>query len=255
MAVTALSTPRERFGGALAALGMTAVLGVGLVLGLAVHRRAVAPDAGFVLFQPAPERPEPEVRRQRMKQRDTRPSGAPAPPNLRSRATEVQAPRPMVVVPVPPPPMTVAEKPADAVQATSGAALKAGPGTGAGGIGDGFGGGGDGDGDGAGDPDAIPPRQIRGRISNRDYPENLSDAGIGGRVTVLYLVEVDGRVSDCDVVRSSGNRQLDQWTCTLIRERFRFRPSLDGRRRPVAALIRENHDWQTYRTPAEPDED
>ena len=245
MTAMALSTPRERIGGALAALAVTGVLGMALVLGLAVRERMVAADEGMAVFAVQPERPQAKQKSQRMPQRNTRPSGAAAPPNLRSRATEVQAPVPVVPIPVPPV-LTVAEKAADGAQATSGAAMVAGPGTGAGGIGDGFGGGGDGDGDGAGDRDATPPRQIRGRISNRDYPENLSDAGIGGRVTVLYLVETDGRVADCDVVGSSGNAQLDQWTCRLIRERFRFRPSRDGRGRPVPALIRENHTWTAY---------
>lgn len=244
----ALSSPRERIGGAAAALGLTGVLGAVLVLGLAVHGGLVTPDGEIKIFDVLPEKPKPKPKSERMKQRNTRPSGAAAPPNLKSRATEVQAPKPVVPVVVQPP-MPVAEKAADGAQATSGAAPVAGPGTGAGGVGDGFGGGGDGDGDGAGDRDATPPRQIRGRISNRDYPENLSDAGIGGRVTVLYLVETDGRVADCDVVGSSGNKQLDNWTCQLIRERFRFRPSLDGRGRPVPALIRENHYWQTWRDP------
>ncbi len=251
MTAMALSTPRERIGGAAAALGLTGMLGLALVLGLAVRERARMPDAEVALFEVAPDRPEAKKRTRRMPERNTRPSGAAAPPNLRSRATQVQAPVPVVPIPVPPS-ITVAEKAADGARATSGAAPVAGPGTGAGGEGDGFGGGGDGDGDGAGDPDATPPRQIRGRISNRDYPENLSDAGIGGRVTVLYVVEVDGRVPECDVVGSSGNAQLDQLTCRLIRERFRFRPSLDGRRRPVPSLIRENHSWSVDREPAEP---
>jgi protein TonB len=249
MTATALSSPRERIGSAAAALGVTGLLGAVLVLGLAVRERLAAPDAEVRVFDVLPEQPKPKPKTERMEQRSTRPSGAAAPPNLRSRATEVQAPMPVVPVIVPPT-IPVAEKAADGFQTTSGAAPVAGPGTGAGGVGDGFGGGGDGDGDGAGDRDATPPRQIRGRISNRDYPENLSEAGIGGRVTVLYLVQTDGRVAECDVVGSSGNRQLDNWTCQLIRERFRFRPSLDGRRRPVPALIRENHYWETWRDPA-----
>lgn len=250
MTAMALSTPRERIGGAVAALGVTGVLGVVLVLGLAMHERMAVTDEDVALFEVAPERVE--VRKsERAPQRNTRPAGAAAPPNLRSRATTLQVPVP--IVPIPLPTMTMAEQAADGVQATSGAAPVAGPGTGAGGEGNGFGGGGDGDGDGAGDPDATPPRQIRGRISNRDYPHELSNAGIGGRVTVLYVVEVDGRVPECDVIGSSGNAQLDQWTCRLIRERFRFRPSRDGSGRAVRSLIRENHVWSAYRRPRDPD--
>ncbi|MBX3595502.1 MAG: TonB family protein [Sphingomonas sp.] len=186
-----------------------------------------------------------------MKQRDTRPSGAAAPPNLTSRATEIEAPKPVVPVPVPPPPVTVAEKAADGVQATSGAAKIAGPGTGAGGIGDGRGGGGDGNGDGAGDRDEIPPVQIRGRLYDSDYPDILADQGLGGRVTVLFVVGTDGRVGECNIVRSSGFAEVDALTCTLIRKRYRYRPSLDAQRRPIPALIRENHEWVFERLPPE----
>jgi protein TonB len=46
---------------------------------------------------------------------------------------------------------------------------------------------------------------------------------------------------------------LDALTCRLIRERFRFRPSRDGRGRPVPALVRETHEWVFERLPTEPD--
>lgn len=251
MTAMALSTPRERIGGAAVALAVTGVLGAALLLGLAVRQRLPLPDERVALFQVAPEHPEVKKVSQRMPERNRRPSGAAAPPNLRSRATEVQAPVPVVPMRVPPP-LTVAEKAADGVQATSGAAEVAGPGTGAGGIGDGFGGGGDGDGDGAGDRDATPPRLIRGDIRDSDFPGELADAGRSARVTVTYLVEVNGRVSDCEVDRSSGSAGVDALACRLIRQRFRFRPSRDGRGRPVPAWVRDNYEWVFERLPAEP---
>jgi protein TonB len=238
MATIALSTPRERMGGAAAALALTVGLGVALMLGLAVRERMARTERGFAVFEVAPERPEAKVRR--MRARDTRPSGAAAPPNLASRASAVVAP--IAVVPTPPV-MAVADRSADGVQATSGAAPVPGPGTGAGGDGDGRGGGGSGDGNGAGDPDETPPEQIRGRIRDSDYPGDLGDAGAGGRVTVLYVVAADGRVPRCDVTGSSGNPRLDALTCRLIRERFRFRPARDGRGRPVPSRIEETHEW------------
>lgn len=251
MTAMTLSSPRERAGGAVAALAVTCALGIVLALGLAVHGQLAGNEPGVALFDILPE-PEPKPKVERMPERNTRPSGEAAPPNLRSRATEVAAPKPVVPIVVPPL-VIAAEKPADAAEATSGAAEVAGPGTGAGGQGNGFGGGGRGDGDGAGDPDATPPRQIRGRIRDSDYPEDLADAGIGGRVTVLFLVQTDGRVPECDVVGSSGIPRLDALTCRLIRERFRFRPSRDGRGRPVPALVRESHEWVFERLPPEPD--
>jgi len=250
MTAMVLSSPRERIGGAAAALTMTCALGIVLALGLAVRERLPPDEAGVALFEVLPE-PKPKPKPERMPERNTRPSGEAAPPNLRSRATEIAAPKPVVPIEVQPL-VTAAEKPADRADATSGAADVAGPGTGAGGQGDGFGGGGRGDGDGAGDPDATPPRQTHGRIRDSDYPEDLADAGIGGRVTVLFLVQTDGRVPECDVVGSSGIPRLDTLTCRLIRERFRFRPSRDGKGRPVPALVRETHEWVFERLPPEP---
>ena len=251
MTAIALSNRRERIGGAVAALAVTGALGLVLVLGLAVRERIAAAEDDVAVFEVLPQ-PKPKAKVERMPQRNTRPSGEAAPPNLRSRATELVVPKPVVSIVIQPL-VIAAEKAADGVQATSGAAEVAGPGTGAGGQGDGFGGGGDGDGDGAGDPDATPPRQIRGSIRDSDYPDDLSDAGIGGRVTVLFLVQTDGRVPECDVVGSSGVPRLDALTCRLIRERFRFRPSRDGKGRPVPALVRETHEWVFERLPPEPD--
>lgn len=251
MTAIMLSSPHERAGGAAAALAVTFALGAVLALGLAVRERPAGDDAGVALFDILPE-PKPKAKVERMPRRNMRPSGEAAPPNLRSRATEVAAPTPIVPIDVQPL-VIAAEKPADAFEATSGAAEVAGPGTGAGGEGNGFGGGGSGDGDGAGDPDATPPRQIRGSIRDSDYPEDLADAGIGGRVTVLFLVQTDGRVPECDVVGSSGIPRLDALTCRLIRERFRFRPSRDGRGRAVPALVRESHEWVFERLPPERD--
>jgi periplasmic protein TonB len=112
------------------------------------------------------------------------------------------------------------------------------------GVGGGNGTGGNGEGDGDGDGGGTPPEHVDGRIKNQDYPRALSSAGIGGTVGVRYRVNVDGRVSDCAVTRSSGNGQLDALTCNLITKRFRFRPSLDADGRPVSAIIVENHIWE-----------
>ncbi|KRA83821.1 hypothetical protein ASD76_07340 [Altererythrobacter sp. Root672] len=42
------------------------------------------------------------------------------------------------------------------------------------------------------------------------------------------IIGSNGRVSACDVVRSSGNSQLDEATCRLITRRARFDPATDG---------------------------
>ena len=162
-----LSHRRERAGGAAAAATLTLALGALLVAGLAVRAQVASDQEGIALFRVAPD-PPPPPEAIRTPQRDTRPEGEAAPPNLTSRATPVEVPEPVVPLPLPPPPMPVTKKAADSTQATSGAADTPGPGSGAGGQGDGFGAGGSGDGRGAGDPDATPPRWIRGDIRDSE---------------------------------------------------------------------------------------
>ena len=243
------ASPRDRAAAAVAAVTVTGALGWALVLGLAGDRVRRAVDDGLAVFRVAPPAPPPPARLQPRPRVSARPEGRAAPPNIHSRATQVVAPVPVVVVPPPPPTVTVAMKPFAGDQATQGAAPVAGPGTGAGGVGDGTGSGGWGDGDGGGGSE-IPPRWRSGRLKNSDYPDDLGESGVQGTVGVKYLVWTDGRVAQCEVTRSSGSRVLDDTTCRLIRQRFRFSPSRDDRGRPVPSWIVENHSWEIEREPA-----
>lgn len=124
------------------------------------------------------------------------------------------------------------------------------PGGGAGsgtavGTGAGGGTGGNGNGDGAGDDDGGSElEQIAGSITNRDYPRALGQAGIGGTVEMTLMVETSGRVGRCAVTRSSGSPELDQLTCRLVQQRFRFRPGTDRTGRPVAEEVDFEHVWE-----------
>jgi protein TonB len=121
--------------------------------------------------------------------------------------------------------------------APSGGGTGAGPGLGAG-AGGGTGGNGLGDNDGGTDLE-----QIAGEISERDYPRDLGNARIGGRVSVTLTVEPTGRVSSCRLIRSSGSAQLDALTCRLMQQRFRFRPSTDRYGRPIRDEVDWDYDW------------
>ena len=235
---------RERVASALIAAGLGALVLWALVIGLAVGAAGVTQGA-LKLFGVAP--PPPVERTPPPKQRNFRPQGAAAPPNLRSRPTEIVAPRPVIVLPVPPVVVT-APVAADDVRPSAGAADVAGPGTGAGGEGDGFGAGGEGDGDGAGD---VPPRRIGGRIKDSDYPLEAGEQGVSGTVGVRFVVDEQGRVPRCQITRSSGSRLLDETTCRLIMQRYRFRPGHDARGRPFASTIVENETWVIHDEPPE----
>ena len=235
---------KDRVTAGLVAAALVALVLWALVLGLAVSARGVTASA-LKLFGVVP--PPPVERTPPSRVRNFRPQGAAAPPNLRSKPTEIVAPVPEVVLPVPPVVVTAPVAATD-VQPTAGAADVAGPGTGAGGEGDGFGAGGEGDGDGAGD---VPPRRIGGRIRDADYPLDAGEQGISGTVGVRFVVDEQGRVPRCQITRSSGSRLLDDTTCRLIVQRYRFRPGHDARGRPFASTIVENETWVIHDEPPE----
>jgi len=65
-----------------------------------------------------------------------------------------------------------------------------------------------------------------------DYPLSSISAGEKGYVTVAFLIGVDGRISDCSVVRSSGFARLDAIPCPTLIQRARFSPALDSSGKP-----------------------
>ena len=166
--------------------------------------------------------------------------GAASPENIKSTATPVAAPKPRIELPVPPP-MPVTETPNTGADPTQGAAPRPGPGTGAGGIGTGTGSGGAGSGTGGGGGGiAARPALITPKLSGGDYPpEVLRRWPRRAPVFVRFRVDVAGRPFNCDVLRSSGDKAVDQWTCSLAMSKLRFRPAMDNNNRPVI-------DWFGY---------
>jgi len=161
----------------------------------------------------------------------SKPKGEPSPPNLRAVPSPVVAPPPKIPAPSP----VIAAPVASTGSASSaGASNVAGPGTGAGGAGSGLGGGGSG---------GSHAQLIQGRLMDSDYPVSAKRAGIEGAVAVRYTVLPDGRISGCEVVKSSGSADLDGTTCRLIEARFRYRPARDGQGRAIAEVATKLYTW------------
>ncbi|WP_326523148.1 energy transducer TonB [Sphingomonas sp.] len=229
---------RDRLPAAIVAVAIQAALLWALIVGLTTTFRTTNDEAMSVFsVEPSP-RTEPKTVEKRSSP-SRRPEGAASPPNLRSRATELVAPPPALPLP---PVVIAAPVPLTGTDASTGSADIAGPGTGAGGTGNGLGSGAGGDGDGGGG-DETPPEWRSGRLRDSDFPDALRETTRGGAVGVRYTVMTSGRVGNCRITRTSGVPLLDQMTCRLIVERFRFRPSRDAARRPVAADIVETHEW------------
>lgn len=233
---------RDRAKAGLLTAAAVAALGYALVAGLAVQLPVRAADV-MKLFSVAPPAPPPREKPPPPHPHRARQEGAAAPPNRRSKATPVVAPTP-VVPPLQPPPIVAAPVPAIGVNATSGAAPYAGPGTGAGGQGTGTGSGRAGNGSGDG---GTPARVISRALRIEDLPGAVvRDALSGGsrlEVEAHYTVTAQGRVVDCRVTRSSGNRELDAATCRAMMGKLRYRPERDAAGRAIAV---ETDGYQTW---------
>jgi protein TonB len=164
-------------------------------------------------------------------------AGKSAPANIRARATPVVAP---VVPALKPPPVPAATHAASGTDATAGAAALPGPGSGAGGEGQGTGSGDSGNGGGDGGTDS---QLVSGRIKDSDAPQAMRDAAFEGTTRAELTVGSNGRVSACRISRSSGSRVLDDLTCQLILQRFRFRPERDASGRAIASAETYDHEW------------
>ncbi len=225
--------PRDRAVALAVAAFVQVVLGLALLSGFRVDFNrtrdvveqlieiGVPPPPPVVRVEPVKPRPERPA-----KQAEAAPRAAPAPPGGSPGPAPAHAPP--SVTPI------VAVRPS---AAPSGGGTGTGPA-----VGSGAGGGVGGEGYG-GDGGGTDLELISGDIEPRDYPKHLGNAGIGGRVTVNFTVQVNGRATGCHVTRSSGVAELDALTCRLIEKRFRFRPSMDRYGRPFPDEVDWDHDW------------
>jgi protein TonB len=220
------SKPRERLIALVAVAVVQVALGIALISGLRVNYvrpgQAAQRLIAFVLEKPPP--PPPLTKREH--HAVAAPKAALSPPG--SQPTPRPAPAQA------PPTPRVAIEPTPSPAAGGGIGAASGPGSG---------GGAGGNGAGSGDDGGADLQQIGGEIRSSDYPRDLRERGVGGRVGVLFTVGPTGRVTRCSVTRSSGARELDALTCRLIMQRFVYRPSTDRYGRPIADEVEGEHDW------------
>lgn len=104
-------------------------------------------------------------------------------------------------------------------------------------------------------PPAPPPPRFtpkdpspRGRPQNwatqADYPSRAQREEREGVTRFTVTVGLDGRVSNCTVVSSSGHSDLDEATCRLITRRARFEPATDGDGKETTGTWTSSVRWQ-----------
>jgi protein TonB len=249
---------RRRAGSAAGVAAVHALLLYALLRGLGFEVPApIAEQLKLIDF--AEERPPPTVPpppekvKESKKAKPKDPEGAASPPNLKDTPTQIVAPKPEIAIPVPPP-IPAAPVAGLGNAPAAGAAEIVGPGTGRGGQGNGLGSGAFGTGSGGGGGGlgrGRRARHISGGIGPRDFLPGMTETLI---VHMRFTVTPNGRVRDCRVTRTSGNRELDSTTCRLLERRLRYRPALDGEGRPTTEVINGTQLWG-IRPRAEPAEE
>lgn len=77
-----------------------------------------------------------------------------------------------------------------------------------------------------------------------NYPDSARDAGAQGSVAASLQVGADGRVTSCNVTSGSGNRDLDNQTCSIATRRIRMTPAKDDNGNGIASTFVLRVRWQ-----------
>ena len=156
----------------------------------------------------------------------------------KAEPTPVVAPRPSIEVPATPP-VTASPIAGTGSAATAGAATS-GTGPGAGGSGTGRGGGGSGGGGGigaeakllGGNSSKLPSRLLRVFAADRGYGY------------LLLTVAGTGRVTDCSVLQTTGDTQVDEALCNLMVRQSRWEPARDRQGNAITVKVRYTATWK-----------
>lgn len=90
----------------------------------------------------------------------------------------------------------------------------------------------------------LPINGPVGWITNNDYPRRGLTRGLEGTSGYRLVVSSNGRVSECQITRSSGHAVLDDAACRLLERRARFDPAKDNRGQVVVGTYTGQVTWQ-----------
>lgn len=93
---------------------------------------------------------------------------------------------------------------------------------------------------------AVPARPLNppGTLfRSSDYPFAALQHRAQGSTEFRAIVDVDGRIRRCRIVRSSWIQLFGSLTCALLRERARFEPARDAAGNPVEDVVASRTRW------------
>lgn len=80
--------------------------------------------------------------------------------------------------------------------------------------------------------------------TNDDYPSQALYNGAEGTASFLLMIADDGSVTDCHIVGTSHNDDLDTATCALTMERAKFHPAKNAKGEAVRSQYYNRIRWQ-----------
>lgn len=63
-------------------------------------------------------------------------------------------------------------------------------------------------------------------VKNIRYPQNAQEQGISGKVYTAFIVDEKGKVSCCEIAKSSGNEELDIEALRVVKTFPKFEPAM-----------------------------
>lgn len=212
--------PKDRAKAAVSVIAIHAMIGAGVVLGLAVTQVVIESEGELksdFIFDPPPP-PEP-VETPPDSVVPYTPPAAPVPPVDLTRETPINVveatddvtPITRVIPrPVETPGPVVIEPPAPAYTPTA----------------------------------PVPSNVISRWITTDDYSRTDLIRNREGTAQYRLVVGSDGRVDACEITRSTGHSTLDRNTCRLIERRARFDPATNNRGEDVVGTYTGSVTWQ-----------
>ena len=92
-------------------------------------------------------------------------------------------------------------------------------------------------------PSNTATKDVRALFSARDFPAHMLSSEMSRTVYTRTTVRPDGSIVDCAVDISSGDKKLDEYTCSLILLRAKFMPAKWEDGSPVYGVLRVPVNW------------
>jgi len=77
-----------------------------------------------------------------------------------------------------------------------------------------------------------------------DYPAGAANIGMAGAVIIRLLIGADGRIGNCAVTKSGGDKLFQDATCQAATKRGSFEPAIGADGKPMASVWVQRINWE-----------